>query len=440
MAEAYRLIVMRHGLILDEVEIDGPSLTAGREEDSDLVLDDASVSRKVAIFELDGERLRVRDAGSLVGLIVNGQPADEADLQRGDVVEAGPFMLEVGGGPEPVARPPEPTSGDTLSPRETHPSVERPRRAVGVVRHPDDATEAPLLALRPRGADRIELAEGTHVVGRDPACRVALVTGAVSKRHAEIEVSADAVTLRDLGSTNGTFVNGSRITSQQIFDGDQLRFGDVETLAEALADSLRRDSHAGATVLTMGPAGSAEPAVTPANQTILTGAALLEQSHSVGPDDPGDASGGGNKLRRILLLALLVVVVAVFAMMILSSPAEREEAIDTPAPPPVAAMPTAPVVDAADLYQRGRMELQQDHIESAAILWQQAIEADPTVPGLVEAYGDLLFKIGYVYEGDGRYDTARQTWERLVEVLAQFPEDPNVIRSRVRLRRLEAPR
>lgn len=74
-----------------------------------------------------------------------------------------------------------------------------------------------------------ELLEGVHVIGREAGLTIPLVGEAtVSRRHAEIVRQGDAIVLRDLGSTNGTFVNGTRIaTDQALRRGDAVQFGSV---------------------------------------------------------------------------------------------------------------------------------------------------------------------------------------------------------------------
>ena len=54
------------------------------------------------------------------------------------------------------------------------------------------------------------------VVGRDPACDISVDDGLLSRRHAEFVAAASAVTVRDLGSRNGIFVNGTRRAEQTL--------------------------------------------------------------------------------------------------------------------------------------------------------------------------------------------------------------------------------
>ena len=68
---------------------------------------------------------------------------------------------------------------------------------------------------------------GPLVLGRDEGCDVELDWPSVSRRHAEVILSEHAVTIRDLGSTNGTEVNGVTVQEQQLRDGDQVTIGQV---------------------------------------------------------------------------------------------------------------------------------------------------------------------------------------------------------------------
>jgi DNA-binding winged helix-turn-helix (wHTH) protein len=76
------------------------------------------------------------------------------------------------------------------------------------------------------GERRIPLPEGVNVVGRDSECALTIPSGLVSRRHAQIVVSGERATLRDLGSKNGTLVGGQRVSGErQLAEGDEIRIG-----------------------------------------------------------------------------------------------------------------------------------------------------------------------------------------------------------------------
>jgi len=86
------------------------------------------------------------------------------------------------------------------------------------------------------GSARIEFPDGQVVmlgpavalVGRDGDARVRFVDGRVSRRHAEIEYVDSQFRIRDLGSTNGTRVNGERVDEHRLVDGDVISLGGAE--------------------------------------------------------------------------------------------------------------------------------------------------------------------------------------------------------------------
>jgi FHA domain/zinc-ribbon domain len=73
--------------------LDADVTTAGRHPESDIFLDDVTVSRRHAEFRKSEEGFAVRDVGSLNGTYINRERIDEALLQGGDEVQIGKFRL-----------------------------------------------------------------------------------------------------------------------------------------------------------------------------------------------------------------------------------------------------------------------------------------------------------------------------------------------------------
>lgn len=87
------LVVTRGEAAGSRILLDLPTTTAGRHPDSDLFLDDITVSRRHAEIIRDGDGYRVRDAGSLNGTYVNRERVEEARLTHGDVLQVGKYKL-----------------------------------------------------------------------------------------------------------------------------------------------------------------------------------------------------------------------------------------------------------------------------------------------------------------------------------------------------------
>jgi diguanylate cyclase (GGDEF)-like protein len=90
------------------------------------------------------------------------------------------------------------------------------------------------------------------ILGRDEGVHVRLPDEGVSRRHAMIELSWDSdrrvkrIVIRDLGSTNGTLVNGEVVASSDLREGDKIRLGDTVlkfVLQDALDARFHREVH-----------------------------------------------------------------------------------------------------------------------------------------------------------------------------------------------------
>lgn len=88
-------------------------------------------------------------------------------------------------------------------------------------------------ALVLEDGQRFPLGAAALTIGRATDALVRLTDTSVSRRHAEVRRTGDGWTLVDLGSTNGTRVNGSPITERRLEDGDTITVGDATLRFEA---------------------------------------------------------------------------------------------------------------------------------------------------------------------------------------------------------------
>lgn len=111
----------------------------------------------------------------------------------------------------PVQDEPPPTQ---YAPAVQPPYAQPPRRPAYQARLAVDGT--------PRVA---HLSPGSNVIGRGTDCDLQLLDQGVSRRHADVHIADGQATVYDLGSTNGTSVNGHSVRSQQLQHGDVIRVG-----------------------------------------------------------------------------------------------------------------------------------------------------------------------------------------------------------------------
>lgn len=87
-------------------------------------------------------------------------------------------------------------------------------------------TATPAVTITGRDPATIPLTEPVVIIGRDPGCGIVLDDITVSRRHAELRRDGNLVTLEDLGSLNGTFVNRSPVEKAVLHDGDTIWIGE----------------------------------------------------------------------------------------------------------------------------------------------------------------------------------------------------------------------
>jgi hypothetical protein len=92
--------------------------------------------------------------------------------------------------------------------------------------------EWPAELVMPNG-QRFRIGEHPLVIGRLPEVEIFLDDSNVSRRHAEVTRRGPDLVLRDLGSTNGTKLNGAPISVSTLKDGDQILVGATRIVVEA---------------------------------------------------------------------------------------------------------------------------------------------------------------------------------------------------------------
>jgi hypothetical protein len=199
----------------------------------------------------------------------------------------------------------------------------------------EDARTVVLPWMQPKPAlilpdgSHIELEDGTLVLGRGSECDILLNSSAASKRHAELRVQGGTVTLVDLGSANGSRVNGQTVQEQVLASGDSLELADVVLQIEL-------GSHT--------PVCQQTPKVAGDDATVVPGATLQEQVRAEAAAMARDKIRVGSppKKRRLFIIVIVVAVAMISCLIAILVLARRQQAAAVDPEPAVAVIPSKP--------------------------------------------------------------------------------------------------
>lgn len=149
----------------------------------------------------------------------------------------------------------------------------------------EQITASLILERGPRPNQRFVLTEEQNTIGRSAGNEVVIVDPEVSRRHARITRRAADFALEDLGSTNGTFLNGHRVTHLTILqDGDVIELGDSIALRFAATTAVSTTPPVQPEVGTW-PAATEQPAQYPPSAVPTFEDAAVEW------DEPAEVAG-----------------------------------------------------------------------------------------------------------------------------------------------------
>ncbi len=247
-----------------EYTISNTPLVFGRDAAADVVMAGSEVSRRHAEIRPSPDGYVLVDL-SVNGTFVNGQRIQGEDLlARADVIRIGhdEFRFYSDSAPGPGERPrrtPPPNETPLRPPTGAGQRLSDTMHGLPVselqgVITPRAPIPAPLASLLVRSGSfkgqRLAVQSPVVNIGRAEYNDVVISEPSVSTTHAKLQRREDLWVLSDLGSTNGTFVEGERITEEiALTPGSTLRFGEVAVLFEPLDDHAPVARAAGTQVL-----------------------------------------------------------------------------------------------------------------------------------------------------------------------------------------------
>lgn len=108
---------------------------------------------------------------------------------------------------------------------------------------PQDVKAYILFLAGPKQGKLFELTEDRTVVGRGDDANITINDQRVSRHHFEITMEAGAPVLSDMGSTNGTYINGQRVTRHELQNGDKIQISSSTIIKFGLGDEGERLFH-----------------------------------------------------------------------------------------------------------------------------------------------------------------------------------------------------
>lgn len=271
----------------------------GSDPGCDIQVKSEGVKGRHAELHVDGDNIALHDLVGSTLLKLNGQPTVKiTTLKSGDVLSLGNQEFEV------------------IDPKTVKKVSAQPRAGT---------PEWSLKALNTALADKHYKLIGSQTLGRSQDCDVSLGVVHLSRKHARITVTDNGLKIEDLNSSNGTYINGKKITQAMAYAGDELSFdtlkfrvigpvtnnnksmmgsqgdGDMTTVRPA----LKIPETSGSSSRTQ-PKTTRKAATKPQTRSASSRPAQSQPSHSSQGASQGNASSGGSNGLLWLVIIMLI--------------------------------------------------------------------------------------------------------------------------------------
>ncbi len=201
-----------------EFELAKTSISLGRANTNDIILNDVRVSRSHTRLECGPQGISLVDMGSSNGTRLNGIRVDRATLNPGDTISLGSqqFKYELDDSDEDLG----------MTRIDTHVQLDQTMNGEVLPVVINETTSPGLVVFNGDKTWRVDLKNlDRAMIGRDDNCALYIDAPNVSRNHAEVQQKGGAFVLKDLGSTNGTMLRGQQINQHILQDGDVFRIG-----------------------------------------------------------------------------------------------------------------------------------------------------------------------------------------------------------------------
>lgn len=217
MTDFGKLILSKADGLHQEFILNKPLVTLGRATTNDIVLVQGRVSRTHAQIQCSQEGITLTDLNSVNGVWINGQKVRETELRPGDKIGISDCILQY--------LPPADDAREEATLINSEKELEITLAQMTV---PISLNETSLPRLVVHAPDRtweVPLTGDEWTIGRASSNNLALDYLKTSRSHARLERKGSDFILRDLQSTNGTYIHDERIEQRALKNGDTFRIG-----------------------------------------------------------------------------------------------------------------------------------------------------------------------------------------------------------------------
>ena len=198
----------------EPVALEEPGKTIGQGGVNDIVIDRKGVNGFHADLKVEGDIVTLTDVNTKTGTQLNGDLIDGPTVVRaGDTIAIGGVELEI---------------------FEEQVSTESKTLVLSGTALLDIGTGGwSIVADSGPERGQVIAVKEKILIGRALECDISILEPGLSRRHAELDLIGEELTLKDLGSSNGTYVNGDKIDEVVLKDGDVLQFFKVRFIVSA---------------------------------------------------------------------------------------------------------------------------------------------------------------------------------------------------------------
>lgn len=189
----------------------------GSAADAQIAIALPGVAPRHAQLQVANGAVSVQGLSAAAALAVNGRPVSaETALKPGDLITIGPVGCRLAAVERAAAAVAAPAKASVDETGSTRLRIALPRFVLRGVSGPTFGKAFPI--------------HGTMTIGRQADCDITVATEEISRHHARVQATADGLLVEDLGSANGTYINGKRVQGGLLRTGEELRLDTVRFL------------------------------------------------------------------------------------------------------------------------------------------------------------------------------------------------------------------